>query len=304
MKLTSLLLCVCTCISYADDWGPLEKTEFYSANKQHMLKIEPHVNWPDNQGHCRATLFRGKKELWSRHLINNHAPVRVFVADSGEYVVTMDEWHSVGDLPVVIYGRRGDLILVHSTDSLGLKDDRQHIKHTMSSYWWNEDSISFFGSDEETFFIRLHWVEWIVLELRSGRLLQKEKKFFRDDLRIQHEQEWKEMVAFRNNKLAEKAINLLRSKDSYELQTGALICGQEKLTQAIPALRKLLDDQSYFTQTSRDKTNIILYVRQASKSALEAMGEDAGNVVTELPEEGHLKYDNSAGRYVIDFGGN
>ena len=84
-------------------------------------------------------------EIWSRFLINNHSPVRVFVSDSGKYVVTMDEWHSVGELPVVVYGQRGELIRVHSTDSLGLKDDVLQITITASSYWWNEDSVIFSG---------------------------------------------------------------------------------------------------------------------------------------------------------------
>ena len=121
--------------------------EFRSENGQHLLKLEPRDDWPDKPGHCRATLYRldGNKrtEKWSRFLINNHAPVQVFVSNSGNYVLTMDEWHSVGELPVVIYGRRGELIRVHSTDSLGLGNDIEHIKMTDSSFWWNEDSVSF-----------------------------------------------------------------------------------------------------------------------------------------------------------------
>lgn len=232
-----VLLLMLTSHSRADSWGPVKKTEFYSVNRAHMLKIEPHPDWPSKPGHCRATLFRGQKEVWSRHLVNNHAPVRVFVADSGEYVVTMDEWHNVGDLPVVIYGRDGELVRVHSTDSLGLKDDVLHIKMTVSSYWWNENSISFFGPDDEMFFIRLHWGKWIVLELRNGHLFQKEETFFRDDLRKQHEQKWKKLEEYRQKKLAEQGIQMLSSKDSTDSKTkdstdrktGALRSSQEKL---------------------------------------------------------------------------
>lgn len=39
---------------------------------------------------------------------------------AGHYVVTMDEWGSVGKFPVVVYGRNGELIAVHRTESLGL----------------------------------------------------------------------------------------------------------------------------------------------------------------------------------------
>ncbi|WP_146462338.1 hypothetical protein [Rubripirellula tenax] len=142
------------------------------------MRIEPHNNWPDKPGHCRGILYRlnGEKrnEIWSRFLVNNHAPVSVFVANTGNYVVTMDEWHSVGELPVVVYGKRGELVRVHSTDSLGLKDDIEHIKQTVSSYWWNEDSTSFFGPEGETFFIRLHWGKLLMLELRDGDLMDDE----------------------------------------------------------------------------------------------------------------------------------
>jgi len=162
-------------VGHGDSWGPITKFEFRSENGRHLLRIEPHDNWPDKPGHCRATLYRDdgdkRTELWSRFLINNHAPVKVFVSNSGRYVLTMDEWHSVGELPVVIYGRRGYLIRVHNTDSLGLKDDIEHITRSVSSYWWNENSTSFFGPDGETFFVRLHWGKLVMLDLSSGDLM-------------------------------------------------------------------------------------------------------------------------------------
>ncbi len=282
---TTLLTWAMVSLALGDEWGPIEQTEFSSENGTHILKIEPHPDWPSKPGHCRATLFKGKKEVWSRHLINNHAPVHVFVADSGDYVLTMDEWHSVGQLPVVIYGRRGDLIRVHSTDSLGLADDITHIIMTVSSYWWNEDSISFFGPQEQKFFIRLHWGKWIVLDLRRGDVLLKEETFFRDDLRAQHEKEWQSLVEYRQEILAKHAIRLLGSKEPSERKTGALLCGQEKLTEAIPSLQKLLtDDASFSTNVPKEWTRVY-FVRKAAKEALEAMGEKVEGVVTQEPED-------------------
>ncbi len=159
----------------ADTWAPISKFEFESKDSSHVLKIQPHDNWHNKPGRCLATLYRvggGKRtKVWSRSLINNHAPVDVFVANSGEYVVTMDEWHRLGELPVVIYGKRGELVRVHSTDSLGLKGDAAHIKQSVSSYWWNEDSSSFFGPKDETFFIRLHWGKLVMLDLHNGDLM-------------------------------------------------------------------------------------------------------------------------------------
>ena len=56
--------------------------------------------------------------MWRRHLINDIAPVAAVVASSGKYVVAMDEWLHFGDLPIVIYGARGDLIAVHNLEEI------------------------------------------------------------------------------------------------------------------------------------------------------------------------------------------
>ncbi len=273
---------------WADEWGPITKLEFASANGRHLLRIEPYDDWPDKPGHCRGILYRinGDKrtEVWSRFLINNHAPVSVFVADSGSYVVTMDEWHSVGELPVVIYGRRGDLVRVHSTDSLGLKDDILHIKQTVSSYWWNEDSISFFGPNEEMFLVCLHWGKSIVLQLRDGERFRKERTFFRDDLRKQHEQEWENLEDYRRKNLAATAIAMLSSTDADERKTAALVCGRERLTAAVPKLKSLLSDQKYFTTNQPKAWTRVYYVRRAAKDALQKLGEDVGDVVVTAPD--------------------
>ena len=83
----AILSFVAAPLSLADSWGPIEKTEFSSENRKHVLKISPHPDWPDKPGHCRATLYTvegaERREVWSRFLVNNHAPVRVFVSDSG-----------------------------------------------------------------------------------------------------------------------------------------------------------------------------------------------------------------------------
>ncbi|MBN2022872.1 MAG: hypothetical protein JW809_08750 [Pirellulales bacterium] len=271
---TVLAICACVRCARADFWGPLEPTEFRSANGKYTLKIEPHPDWPDKPGHCRATLLREGRRVWSRHLINDHGPVQVFVADSGRYVVTMDEWHHVGKLPVVIYGNDGRLIRVHDTDSLGLKDDVLNIKMSISSYWWNEGAVSLFGPDDETFLIRLHWGKWIVLELENGDLLAKEKDFYRDDLRKQHDQRWLKLEEYREKKLAERVVKMLTSDDPEERRTAAVICGEEKYMQAVPQLRKLLADEEYFDCITDWKWSRVFFVREAAKEALQALGQE------------------------------
>ncbi len=265
----------------ADEWGSVTRTEFYSENRKYMLRIKPHPDWPDKPGHCKATLYKGDKKVWSRYLINNHAPVSIFVADSGEYVITMDEWHSVGELPVVIYGDYGELVRVHSTDSLGLKDDILHINTSVSSYWWNEDSVSFFGPEDKYFFIRLHWGKWIVLDLYSGKLYPEEINFYNDELSRKHEKEWPKLLEYRQMMLAKHATRMLDSENAEERKTGALLCGQEKLAKAIPALREMLNDNaSYKTNDPKEWTQVY-FVRKAAREALEAMGQKVEGVITE-----------------------
>jgi hypothetical protein len=120
----------------------------------------------------------------------------------------MDKWHSVGKFPVVIYGPKAELICVHSTDSLGLKEADDHIKQTISSYWWNKDSISVFGPNEEFFFIRLHWKKQLIIELSNGTLIDEAPGEWRMPAL-----KWKAIQEDGKSKIRKRAISLLESKD-------------------------------------------------------------------------------------------
>ncbi len=191
-----------------DRWGPITKLEFPSENGKYLLRIEPHDAWPNKPGHCRGTLHQidagVRTEVWSRFLINNHAPVSVYVANSGNYVVTMDEWHHVGELPVVVYGNRGRLVRVHSTDSLGLENDSLHIAQSASSYWWNEDAKIFFDPDDEALLIQLHWGKLVMLNLKDGDVTNEERYAQRKGWAIS-EAKWEALQDFAKRKLAEHA---------------------------------------------------------------------------------------------------
>ena len=196
----------------------------------------------------------------------------------------MDEWHSVGELPVVVYGKRGELIRVHSTDSLGLRDDVLHVKTTTSSYWWNEDSMSFFGPDEETFFIRLHWGRLLLLRLDDGDLMNEEwYKMCKGWL--MPEEKWRALHRYAGQQLRERAFQWLNSRNPEEQKIGATICGQEKFKKAISQLKELLKDKEYSRTLSIPKGwTRIYYVRKAAKEALRNLGEECGDVVIEEQE--------------------
>lgn len=278
------ILSICPTNLNADEWDPIKQTDFFSASRKHMVNIKPHPNWPDKPGHCRATLFqlvgKTKREIWSRHLINNHAPVRVFVSDSGKFVLTMDEWHRVGELPVVIYGSRGELIRVHSTDSLGLKDDIQHIKRTVSSFWWNENSISFFGPKDEAFITRLHWGKLLFINLRDGDLINEER-YRTDKGWLMPEKKWHTMHEYANDQIRMHAMELLGSGNADDRKTGALVCQQEQIKEAVPRLKELLADKEYYTTNVPKEWTRVYYIRKAAKDALEVMGETIGDVVVQ-----------------------
>jgi len=266
--------------SAADSWGLIEKTEFYSATSEYVLQIWPHPDFGSTPGHCRATLYRiegGRRaSVWSRDLINNHAPVSVFVADSGKYVVTMDEWHFVGTLPVVVYGPRGELIRVHSTDSLGLRGDVLKIASSVSSYWWNADALSFFGPDDEHFFIRLHWGKVLMLDLRSGDLMDQQWYKLHKGWFIKSDQ-WKALQRFARSEIRRRALSGLRSSDPRERSKSATLCGQLRLTAAIPRLERLLDDPAYTERFCLlpPLWQRSYYVRHAAQEALKQLDQAA-----------------------------
>jgi hypothetical protein len=277
----------------ADSWKRAEIREFPSPSGSHILKVEPKTSGSWEPGHCLGTLFKvsdgRRQQVWSRQLINDGSPYNAFVSDSGNYVVTMDEWGQIGKLPVVIYGSRGDLIQVHSRESLGLtgKDigmDIIKIEMSTSGFWWSKDSISFFDPKEEKFLIRLHWGKWLVFDLRSGELFPRESRFSGADAKQTHAGEWQRLDEFKTKTITPRAIALLKFPEPEKQKTGALICGQEKIREAIPLLKGFLTSPaSYLTGSGKQKIRVY-FVHKAAKEALEQMGENVTGVIIEEAE--------------------
>ncbi len=282
-----ILVLISSLPAVADEWELLGPREFPSANGTFVLKVSPHEGESYRPGFCKAELFKvtptGRHAVWMRYLINNNGPVRVFVADSGEYVVTMDEWHHVGDLPLVIYGRDGRLVRVHSVESLGLKKDISHIKRTVSSYWWNEDSISFFGPSEEYFFVRLHWEKMLLVMLADGDLADDEWYRTTKGWFISQDK-WKSLRRFGERTVRELVSKMLKSSDPEDLNTAAKAAGQLKFRESIPKLRGLLKDAHFYESRSGDDPWMkVYYIRKAALDALANMGETPQGVITEVP---------------------
>jgi hypothetical protein len=270
-----LLICLFTTVTaLADEWSWPEETDYNSSSGNYVFKTCPEKKFT-GPGHCQGTLFKvngkKKKEIWSRYLINDVAPFNVFVPDSGEYVITMDESGQLGTLPLVIYGRNGSLIKVHSTESLGLMDDILNIKMSVSSFWWSEDFISFFGPEDKVFFIRLHWKKILAVNLSDGKLCDKNYIDSNDRIR-----------SYADDKIRNIAIVKLNSNLPEERSTGALIAGQLCIRGAIPRLKELLKDTSSYDCKSGDAPwQTVYYIRKRAKEALEQMGVTVEGIVTE-----------------------
>ena len=77
------------------------------------------------------------------------------------------------------------------------------------------------------------------------------------------------------------ALRMLDSKESRERQTGAIICGQLRIREALPKLKGLLSDENSYTTNVPKKWTRVYFVRKAAKKALEDLGETANNIVVE-----------------------
>jgi hypothetical protein len=245
-----------------------------SESGRYSIEITPpRVGSDDPAGHCKATLFdhtgSEPRVVWSRFLINNRAPCDVFVSDSGEYVVTMDEWGQKGLLPVVVYGHGGFLKRVYNLQSLIGDDWIMKTRQTISNTHWRRNALTFFDSKENAFFIRLAWGEVVYVLLPIGYVQRwQETDWFApyDGLR-----------SFYDETVFKTVQTLLASPDPHDLQTGALVAGQRSLVDFVPQITGLLSNSAYFTKGELK----IYYVRDAAKEALRKMANKKSEDVSQ-----------------------
>ncbi|HOX47513.1 MAG TPA: hypothetical protein PK668_28220 [Myxococcota bacterium] len=157
---------------------------------------------------------------------------------------------------------------------LGLKDLSVDLERrwgrrlTTAGTHWYRNAMGFFSQDERYFFLRSDSGEIVVLDLGRGQVAAKPPK---------------EILAEATRWFRTRGVELLASKEPVERETGALATGQLKVREAIPALKALLQDDSYVSvYPSEGKPHREYYVRQAAKTALEAMGEQVTGVETQV----------------------
>lgn len=179
----------------ADTWLLPEKKSYYSSDKKYRVetipkKLESQLKYFQDKvkGRENAGAARGGKEARAQgifsirrtmggyakktefSLVNEVAPVDVLISNKGEYIVTFDNWHSVGygDNVVVIYRTDGKIIKKFGLEDLLTDGDIEMFPVSASSRWWGAN----------------HYIDearkLLVLRVISNRksLWEKDAKFF------------------------------------------------------------------------------------------------------------------------------
>lgn len=198
----------------ADSWALPKKEKYYSPNKNYYLKVTPKklesqlkyfedkVEGKSDPGALRTRqINRARGEFYVRRsgsdyarrwrfpLVNEVSPVSAIVSDRGAYVVTFDNWHSVGygDDVVVIYRSNGTLVKKFGLEDLLTEGDIETLPHSVSSIWWGGEHYI----DEANGLLILRvaanrkspWEEGaefhaLKIELATGRTLEPKRDLF------------------------------------------------------------------------------------------------------------------------------
>jgi hypothetical protein len=182
--------------AFADSWLLPGKQRYCSANAKYCVDVDPkpvesqlryfedQVKNADNPGAgpgmprtAAATVFvqngDGYDRLRSFPLLNAVAPVKALVSSDGRYLVTFDNWHSVGfgDNVVVLYRLDGTVIRKYSLAQLLSRKKVEDLPRSVSSIWWGGEH----RLDEER-------GELVLQVLASGSPFKQDAKY--SELRI------------------------------------------------------------------------------------------------------------------------
>lgn len=146
----------------ADSWAPPETRTYMSPSKTVRLTViprelssalgyfedkmdarEPAGQRKGGNANARGILERRDPTgqwtpLWDKPLVNDVGPVEALVADSSDYVVTFDNWHSLGhgENVVVVYGPSGRLVRSLTLTDIVPQTYVRALPHSVSSISW------------------------------------------------------------------------------------------------------------------------------------------------------------------------
>ena len=250
-----------------------------------MLHVTPDQNQPARQGWCLAELYKAngadRTLVWKRYLINNVAPAKALVADSGKYVVTLGDWGQFDTVPLVVYGEQGEVSeapdfgyalfpyancrRLHSRsgrDSMRalrvLRGGRQDIIHPPR---WRSDVHALAG-------------RWRTSPVAIGIVYATANHGMSPE-------DCDALEAFSRKRAAELAMEYLQSPDARLREIGAIVAGELHLREAIPQLQQLLQDKPQDLDPRRVNTRLPMGFAglrvdpaQAAQHALREIAED------------------------------
>lgn len=162
LRVSTILVCgllvLAPCAVEADSWAQPRVKKYTSASGGYSFTVEPLL--PDNQLLYFEERSEGKADaganseypkgrlvapsgevLWERKLVNQVSPVSALVSAGGRFVITFDNWYSVGhgsDV-VVIYGQSGQVIRRLSLGDIVGRRRASQFPSSISSIWWSGD---------------------------------------------------------------------------------------------------------------------------------------------------------------------
>jgi hypothetical protein len=249
----------------ADSWDLPEEEAYESDNGQYLFRVSPNFSSKSLRfGMCKGALLARKGQvlepLWSRLLINNVAPLRVFVSNSGQYVVTISEWSRYDLLPVVIYEPIGRLVNVYGRIDQ-LAPPSEIIPYKKAEDWdnWLYHTLFFYSPNEDFFIIRASTGKTLVLKTRNGQLLtDRELEDFKGQL--------KKLIVLRS-------LKLLSSDRQDQKESGTFVLTQYGDEESKAILRQALQDKTFkFVDTGKKRLREYS-IRKAARETLEKMGE-------------------------------
>lgn len=206
IKVVAWLLCAVPALS--DSWEPPTSKTFSSPRGEHLVRITPAI-WNDKRAvePCRALIFQfiaESKEYRLVHellLVNPVRPIEALISDDGSYLVTFDDYYSVGygENVIVVYDLKDGSTTPIRLEAFLSTAQIDEFDHSTSSLQWR-GSVDFMA-DQRTVYIG--WAESVFDETKlfPSFKLDLQKKFVSIDKRT-----WDERKAAQVRKSAAPVV--------------------------------------------------------------------------------------------------
>jgi hypothetical protein len=267
------------------EWIKVPDSETYkSDNKKYIFTTvtgnkDKSVN-KDKSLKCKGKLSSNEEIIWERFLLNPIAPYQVYVANSGEYVVTVGEAYTYGGCPLVIYDQEGKLIRSHTLASL--KSERDPLVFSFCGGTWHDDYPMFFNNDDSYFLIRKEKGIYVIVDLKTGDVLYNQKRSSSAGVSDIPDTQWENIIKAGDESSIKIAMKLLKSFYRDKRVIGCRICGEMKIKESIPILKKLLSSDYPISSKANDGPWMTVYpIRKAASNALKKMGVKHPKVIFE-----------------------